>query len=85
MSLFEYMFGARRAQSDESCKKRLEEVEERLRKLELESVDRQLHVLDLAEKVAAKLKDRTRKSEQVVHVEERKPRPWERSNGIQSR
>lgn len=78
------LFGRSQAQCDEACKKRYLELEERVRKCELRDMEAYLRVMDSAEKVGAKLKDRERKREQVV-APERAPRPWERPNGIQSR
>jgi len=73
-------FDTPRAQCTESCKKRHEELEDRVRKLELESTERSLVVLDAAEKVAARLADRVRKRQQQDEPQptpERPKRPWE--------
>jgi hypothetical protein len=82
-SIWDTLFG-RRAESDESCKKQLEKLEERIQKLELDTVERNLQVLDAAERVAAKLKERVRKREDVVQQPERPARPWELKRGLQS-
>lgn len=71
------------AQSHESCKKRHAELEERVRKLEGITWEAQLKVMDTAEKVAAKLKDRERKREDPEP--ERPRRPWEVPRGLPTR
>ena len=79
-----WLFGTSRAQCSEACKKQYSELEERVRKLELRDMEAYMKLMDSAEKVSAKLKDRERKREQVV-VAERPLRPWERPSGIQPR
>lgn len=69
------------ARECESCSKRLEELSERIGKLELKHMEILLDVMDKAEKVAAKLKDRERKRDNNVNATntiERPRRPWER-------
>ncbi len=70
------------ASEHESCRRALGELEERVRKLELLQLEAYMQVMDSAEKVAAKLKDRERKREEVQP--ERPRRPWEVPRGIQS-
>ena len=65
-----------RAERNESCKKRLDVLEETVRNLQVQLTDVNLEVLDKAEKVAAKLKDRERKREERLEPE-RQRRPWE--------
>lgn len=62
---------------------RLDGLGEQLRRLELVVAEINLEVLDKAEKVAAKLKDRERKREEVPRQPERPPRPWELHRGVQ--
>ena len=49
------------AREHESCARRFAEVEERLQQLELTAAERNLQVLELAEKVAERLTERIRK------------------------
>ncbi len=64
-----------------SCTTRLGELEERVRSLELDGAERQLRVLDVAEKLAERLKDRERKREPALPAPTRAPRPWELKRG----
>jgi hypothetical protein len=63
----------------ESCSKKIGTLAERVTQLELASAERNLQVLELAEKVAEKLKDRVRHREAVPTAPTRPPRPWELS------
>lgn len=49
------------AREHESCARRLAEAEERIEKLELASMERNLQVLEVAERVSFRLAERKRK------------------------
>jgi hypothetical protein len=49
------------ARAHESCARRFAEVEERLAAIELTAAERNLQVLELAERVAERLRERVRK------------------------
>jgi hypothetical protein len=58
------------AREHESCSRRIGTLEERVGNLELASAERNLQVLEVAEKVAERLKDRSRKRDKVNHDDE---------------
>ncbi len=74
MQLFAWL---RRPAEHQSCSKRLEELGDRLGKVELKLAEINLDLLDKAEKLAQRLQDRERKRATVEDRPERAPRPWE--------
>lgn len=77
-----WLWGKTEDRPNASLARKLEELTERVEKLEVRNLETYLEVLDKAEKVAHKLRDRGEKREN--HQPERARRPWEVPRGVQS-
>lgn len=66
----------------DSCSKRIGALEESVQKLQLDSVERNLQVLELAEKVAFRLRDRKKKRDEAEQEEQPPPNYFRSRRGF---